>query len=154
AVQQQQLQQLDEQIATAQAKWNNMQSEVATAQKSWERAMDRSKPLTSGPARGLVAYYPLDGNVAPQTSLLQPNATVSADAANGATPKPPGPDAAAKKTTPPSFVAGRVGQAASFDGKSFIECGDIAGFVSHMDETTVSYDDAYTLSAWIYTTSS
>jgi hypothetical protein len=45
------------------------------------------------------------------------------------------------------FAAGRVGQAASFDGKGFIQGEDIVGFGSHG-----YYDDKYSISAWIHPT--
>ena len=43
----------------------------------------------------------------------------------------------------PDFSVGRLGQAAGFDGKRFIEAGDIADF---------RFYENYTLSAWIYAT--
>ena len=63
--------------------------------------------------------------------------------------------------TAPGLAPGRIGQAASFDGKSFIQFdGDIAGFDSYgsgrgalgANDPTVTYDDAYTMAAWIYPT--
>jgi len=65
---------------------------------------------------------------------------------------------AAPPRTAPTFAPGRIGQAASFDGKSFIQFdGDIAGFDSYgsgrgalsANDPTVTYDDAYTMAAWI-----
>ena len=61
----------------------------------------------------------------------------------------------------PTLTPGRIGQAASFDGKSFIQFGgDIAGFDSYgagrgaigANDPTVTYDDGYTMAAWIYPT--
>ena len=49
-------------------------------------------------------------------------------------------------------MPGQLGQAASFDGKGFVQGSDVAGFGSHIDERTVSYDDPYTMAAWIYPT--
>ena len=46
------------------------------------------------------------------------------------------------------FAPGRVGQAATFDGKSYLQSGDIVGFNSYG-----FYDDKYSIAAWIYPTS-
>ena len=77
------------------------------------------------PTRGLTAYYPLDGNlegtVAPASnSRIAPQASWKG---NG------------------QFSKGVLGQAASFDGASFIDAGNIGGF----DDNTEA-----TFSAWIY----
>ena len=62
----------------------------------------------------------------------------------------------------PTLAPGRIGQAASFDGKNFIQFGgDVAGFDSYgagrgaigANDPTVTYDDGYTMAAWIYPTS-
>jgi hypothetical protein len=149
--QQRQLKQLDDQIATATDKWTKLQPEVVQSQRAWEGTMDQSAPLAWGPARGLVAYYPLDGDANPRMSVLQPKGEDRGRKRN-TVEKP------AEKPNPPSFVPGRIGQAASFDGKSFIDAGDIAGFAGHLPEftadigTSVAYDDPYTIAAWIYPT--
>ena len=61
----------------------------------------------------------------------------------------------------PTLAPGRIGQAASFDGKNFVQFGgDIAGFDSYgagrgaigANDPTVTYDDGYTMAAWIYPT--
>ena len=43
----------------------------------------------------------------------------------------------------PRFVPGKVGEAHGFDGERFIDAGDIANF---------TYDDPFTLSAWVHST--
>jgi hypothetical protein len=146
--QQRQLKQLDDQIATATDKWAKLQPETIQAQRTWERSIDKSTPPAWGPARGLVAYFPLDGDIDPKVSVLQPKSEARGRR-RSVVERP------AEKPNPPSFVPGRISQAASFDGKSFIEAGDIAGFAGHLPEftadlgTTVAYDDPYTISAWI-----
>ena len=37
----------------------------------WERSLDTSSPVAWAPARGLVAYYSFDGDLAPQVAVLQ-----------------------------------------------------------------------------------
>ena len=147
-----QLKRLDEELATATAAYAKLQPEVARAQREWERTLDRSTAVDWAPARGLVAYYPFDGDLAPQIAQLQEGRSARSNAAfareNASTPFP-------------TLTPGRVGQAASFDGKSFIQFGgDIAGFDSYgagrgalgANDPTVTYDDGYTMAAWIYPT--
>jgi hypothetical protein len=152
--QQAQLQELDNQVAAAKDNWTKLQPELMRAQRAWERSLDGPAPLAWGPVHGLVAYYPLDGDLSPKISVLQPKPGSSQ--ASG--PQGNGAAKSEEKPNPPGFAPGRVGQAASFDGKSFITAGDIVGFASYLPdyttnlETTVAYDDPYTIAAWIYPT--
>src|SRR5690349_11895443 len=41
----------------------------------------------------------------------------------------------------PEYAAGRIGEAAAFDGARFVNAGDVAGF---------GYFDKFSLAAWIY----
>jgi hypothetical protein len=152
--QESQLKRLDDELAAAAAAYAKLQGDVMRAQREWERALDKSTAVGWVPARGLVAHYPFDSDLAPQVAVLhdarapRPAATAPRDNAAGA---PAGP----------SLVAGRIGQAASFDGKAFLQFGgDIAGFDSYgagrgavgANDPTVTYDDGYTMAAWIYPT--
>ena len=91
-----------------------------------------------GPARGLVAHYPLNGDLSAQVSVSPDGKASALTIQDG--------DA--------QFVPGPIGQAASFDGQRFIQGGDIVGFTSHIGDGTrsVSYDDPYTIAAWVYPT--
>ena len=158
--QQLQLKQLDDQLAAASAAYAQLQPDLARAQREWERSLDTTKPVAWAPARGLVAHYSFDGDLTPQVAVLQ-------DAKGSSSPSyvRPGVDAntatAAIAPTAPGFAPGQIGQAANFDGKSFVQFGgDIAGFDSYgagrgalgEKDPTVTYDDAYTMAAWIYPT--
>lgn len=142
--QQVQLKLLDDQLAAANNKFANLQTELVQAQREWERSLDRSTPLAWSPAQGLVAHYPFDGDLSAPIS-------VSKDGK-------PTPLTFQNDIEEVRFVPGRLGQAASFDGKGFIQAGDIAGFDSYgrlaftEDPPTINYDDAYTIAAWIYPT--
>ncbi|HEU4694415.1 MAG TPA: DUF1553 domain-containing protein [Vicinamibacterales bacterium] len=146
-----QLKRLDEELSAATAAYAKRQPEVARAQREWERSLDASTPVAWVPTRGLVAHYPFDSDLSPQVAVLQearnarPSATLRGD---GNAPVP-------------TLATGRIGQAASFDGKNFIQFGgDIAGFDSYgagrgaigANDPTVTYDDGYTMAAWIYPT--
>jgi hypothetical protein len=152
ADQEAQLTRLDEELAAARAAYATLQPEVARAQREWERTLDTSAPVDWAPARGLVAYYPFDSELAPQIALLH----------EGRNPRPATAASRENLSTPsPSLMPGRVGHAANFDGKNFIQFGgDIAGFDSYgagrgalgANDPTVTYDDGYTMAAWIYPT--
>src|SRR5215831_4579872 len=160
--QQAQLKQLDDQLAAANAAYAKLQPDLARAQRDWERSLDTSMRILWAPERGLVAYYSFDSDLTPQVAVLQDakgsrSPVYSLRSDNGNTPVPEKPSVPAS----PGFAPGQLGQAASFDGKSFVQfSGDIAGFDSYgagrgalgANDPTVTYDDAYTLTAWIYPT--
>jgi hypothetical protein len=163
--------QLDDQLAAAESAFAKLQPELARTQKNWERTLDASKPVAWAPSRGLVAYYPLDGDLSTPVFVPPPPvAKPSAPVVDPDAPPPPAqaPATAAPATPPPPpagqnevrFVPGQLGQAASFDGKGYIQGTDVAGFAEYGTESgdgsatgsTITYDDAYTISAWIYPT--
>src|SRR5688500_832570 len=125
---------------------------MARAQREWELSLDTSTPVAWAPARGLVAYYPFDSDVAPQIAVL--HAPRNSRPATFASSN----DSSASA---PSLAPGRIGRAASFDGKNIVQFGaDIAGFHSYgagrgalgANDPTVTYDDGYTSAAWIHPT--
>ena len=160
--QQVQLKRLDDQLAAASAAYAKLQPDLVRAQREWERSLDTSKPLPWAPARGLVAHFSFDSDLTPQVAIVQdakgsrsPVYAPRGDAQNEKR------SAARMRDAPPDLLPGRLGQSASFDGKSFVQFGgDIAGFDSYgagrgalgENDPTVTYDDAYTMAAWIYPT--
>jgi hypothetical protein len=126
--QQRRLKQLDDRLASATRAYAALQPGMERAEKDWERSLDRSAAVTWAPARGLVAHYALDGDLSATVAVAPDGKPVALRFQNGE----------------PVFTQGSLGQAASFDGKTAIEGGDIAGFGSH-----VRYDDQYSLAAWI-----
>ena len=131
------LKERDAEVEATRDAFAKLQPEIATAQQEWEAKLDRAKPIAGGMARGLVAHYPLDGNLSFQISVSRDGNPTTLKVQDG--------DA--------SFASGRIGQAAAFDGKRVIVGGDLTGFTSHVDDSrTVSWDDPYTLAAWIYPT--
>ena len=62
--QQAQLKQLDDELAAANAAFAKLQPDLAQAQREWERSLDTVRRAVAwAPARGLVAHYPLDGDL-------------------------------------------------------------------------------------------
>ncbi|MEX2261939.1 MAG: DUF1553 domain-containing protein [Bryobacteraceae bacterium] len=82
------------------------------AQKVWESRMAEAKPVWWSPARGLEAAF----------SFEDGSETKSVDGAVASAP-------------------GRIGQAGVFDGKAYLDAGNIAGF---------DIEDRFTIAAWVY----
>jgi len=120
--QQEELRTLDKNLALAENSFKGLQAGLESAQKDWEKALSDSAEVDWLLHDGLIAYYPLDGNLSADT----PGASrdVRARLRDGL----------------PDFSDGRIRQAVRFDGKRFIEAGDIADF---------QFYEKYTLSAWI-----
>jgi hypothetical protein len=134
--QQPQLKRFDDALEAAKDKFAKLEPELVRAQQAWERSLDRSTPVPWGPTRGLVAHYSFDGELTPQVA-------VSRDGKRSVL-----------EDGELTFVPAPIGQAASFDGKRFVQGGDIVGFEEHVYDprSTVAWDDPYTLAAWIYPT--
>src|SRR5687767_9479357 len=78
---------------------------VAPLQKEWETSFQEQ--VTPIDANGPVAYYELDGNLSDLSGRYQHGRTVSGD---------------------PTFEAGQIGRALSFDGDSEVSFGNIGAF--------------------------
>ncbi len=111
--QQRQLQELDAKLATARKNWQQQTSALARAQHTWESAPTAALVGQWHPGEGLLADWPLHGTLAPPAQFRDGVATFTADA---------------------------LGQVAVFDGKRYLDAGDVAGF---------GFYDKFTLSAWI-----
>jgi hypothetical protein len=119
--QQQRLKELEEQQAAAEHAWERLGPEVAAAQTEWERSLQgTAQPLAWSPANGLLVCYPLDGDTSNQGSQA---------------------GSARFRDGEPAFAAGRLGRAADFDGKRFLDAGDVASF---------TFYDRFSCGAWIY----
>jgi hypothetical protein len=118
---------LDADVAAATASLQKERLALAPAEAKWTASLAGGMASQWAPLEP-VAYYSMDD--APQSS------------ANAAA-------AGTKATSPPSwqgaahFEKGIIGQAASFDGKSYLDAGNVGDF----DD-----DDRFTFSAWIYPT--
>jgi len=90
---------------------------VLPMQREWEQDV-AAKPAEPD-VTGLVAHYELDGNFSDVSGRYQHGRTVLGD---------------------PTFDAGRVGKAASFDGDTEVSFGNVAGF---------DRGDAFSLAVWL-----
>jgi hypothetical protein len=156
------LKQMDADLAAAKTLFRNMETQLAAAQKAWEPNFATNAPVAWGPAHGLVAYYPLNGNLDAPVAVNQPRAagrgggggrgaaaapagSTFGAAAAGATPAAqPSPAQLTAQGGTAQFGEGRIGQAATFDGQRFVQGDDIIGFSSYG-----YYDDKYSITSWI-----
>ncbi len=121
ADQQAQLAELDSELRAAEQEFSGLESETTAAQKRWEESLLASARVDWVLRDQLVARYPFNGDIVG----LHTGKRVNPRLEDGH----------------PHFVSGRLGAAAGFDGKRFIDAGDVANF---------GYDDKFTLAAWIY----
>ena len=152
-----QLKQLDSQVAAATDKFAKLEPELMRAQREWEKSLEKSRSVQWAPSEALAAYFPLDDSLTAQI-LPAKGSTESKKAykktayEESDTPPPKGSkgeDRESDVSRAPvwkgeaQFGPGRIGQAASFDGRNFVEVGDIVNF---------GYLDKFTLAAWVYPT--
>jgi mono/diheme cytochrome c family protein len=128
--QQTQLRRLDRQQADAKAAFACLAPNLDAAQARWEQSLTRHShgpssrsavpALDWSPTRRLQARYCLGGDTADQTNHAKP-----ATFRDGA----------------PAYAAGRRGQAGDFDGKRYLDAGDVGDF---------AFEDRFSVSAWVY----
>ena len=125
------LKRLDGQLAAADAAFAKLEPQLVQSQHAWEGVLT-GQPIAWQPSLGLVAHYPLDGSLTPRIAVTRDGK--------------PAPDASIQNGGV-TFAAGKVGGAASFDGKGFVQGTDLTGFTLHG-----YYEDAYSMAAWVYPT--
>jgi hypothetical protein len=136
------LQELIRQLAAAEQKAAAMEPAIAKAQAAWESSLRGAPTIDWAPARAAAVRLPLDNSLEGEITADPPRSekylylmengpiqqTVSF------TGKADWKDGAAH------YGAGRMGQAGDFDGKRFVDAGDVGNF---------GFYDSFTLSAWI-----
>ena len=141
-----QLAELDEKIDKAREVFEGLEAGAADARAEWERSLRDAWPIDWVLRDKLLVHHPLDGDIGGNYS---PEPVIPHQ---GVTSHLRGPREPVRYTFPvnvtledglPRFAPGRVGEAMSFDGKRFINAGDIANF---------TYAEPFTLAAWIYPT--
>jgi hypothetical protein len=110
--QQKKLDEFDANIQSVEDFLRKRDTETAKIERKWQNALRASDPAYWTPGRGLTGALSFETD-----------------------------DAAKAQDGSVTFVPGRVGRAASFDGKAFLDAGNIASF---------DIDDRFTLSAWVY----
>ncbi|MDZ4365606.1 MAG: DUF1549 domain-containing protein, partial [Afipia sp.] len=114
-----QLAAVERQLAAADARLRHLEQRIVATQAAWEKSLSAKPPIQWTVTDGLQARYALNGRL---TSHGAANETAKFESGSAA------------------FTRGRIGSAAEFDGKRFINCGDVGAF---------GFFDKFTLAAWI-----
>ncbi|MBI3862423.1 MAG: DUF1553 domain-containing protein [Planctomycetia bacterium] len=117
--QQDRLKSLDQNLAGAESAFGKLMPELAASQAEWEQGLD---------VQGLAGWTVTHGQIA----------HVSFDALPPATAERPAPR---WQDGEPAERTGKLGQAGEFDGKRFIDAGDIGAF---------GFYDKFSLAAWVH----
>ena len=115
--QQLELSKLEAKLAVANRHFKKLQPRLDAAQAKWEKSLATTPSIEWAPTDGLTAHYPLDG-----------------DAAGAATD-------GRFEDGPPIYAPGQLGRAGDFDGRRFVNAGDVGKF---------NYFDKFTCGAWIH----
>jgi Protein of unknown function (DUF1553)/Protein of unknown function (DUF1549)/Concanavalin A-like lectin/glucanases superfamily/Planctomycete cytochrome C len=126
--QQKELDTLERKLAKAESYFKTLKPQVTAAQMAWEKALNKTQPLHWGPSAGLAAHFPLDGSTAEKVGEAAGSKPLDARFVDGEA----------------EFAMGQTGLAASFNGKRFIEAGEVGNF---------GFYDRFSLGAWIHPTS-
>lgn len=103
---------LDARIGKSEAFLKQNAKSIDQAQSQWERELAQTKPIFWTPKTSLDVAFPMEE-------------TNEAKSVNG----------------PLTLAQGRIGKAGLFDGKTFLDAGDVGGF---------DIEDRFTISAWVY----
>ena len=126
--QQEQLAELQEKLDQAERDFQALEPELDRAQRQWETSFRKQRPLHWSIAEGLLGHFPLDGRARGWRRPLPASAK--------------GNQAKSRfKDGRPEFSRGKIGKAAGFDGRRFIDAGDLGDF---------GFYDRFSLGAWIY----
>ena len=141
------LAELDAELDEAREAFASVETDVAAAQTQWEDSLAGAGEVDWVLRDQLLVHYPLDGDIAGvytgKPVTVSPSVTAGLRASRRAPENVVFPVNVTLEDGQPHFVPSRVGTAASFDGQRFIDAGDIANF---------TYDDPFTLAAWVYST--
>jgi len=140
--QESQLADLDRKLSTAEKQAKNLEPQLASAQHKWEKTLNRTSELEWAPSRALAVHLGLNGNLGGYIASDPPHTEKSLYVIENA----PTEQTWSFKGHPEwkdgesAYGAGPSKQAAEFDGKRFIDVGNVGAF---------GFYDSFTLSAWI-----
>ncbi len=137
------LRRLEARLAAAERRLASMQPQLAAAQADWERSFAARELIQWSITDGLVASYPLDGSTADARGKLDEAKFQDGDAAFIAGPHKPDAsvrDGNRQQNRGAAALREFAGLAADFDGRRFIDTGDVANF---------GYFDRFSLAAWV-----
>ena len=135
---------LDAEIKEIEHTFGSLKDKIDRTQRIWEQWVRDSETTDWTPREGLILHFKLDGDIDEATGVYlkkpsyDPNETLPQKR-----PQPVIKNGRNKEISELTFVKGRWGRAASFDGKRYVRGGP--GF-------SFNYMDPFTFSAWIYPT--
>ena len=128
---QQELDDLEQELVSAEAAFQKVEQELAAAQRAWEKTLAAAPPVDWTISDGLVARFGLNGDTADEKAdrsgswvSLQEDSNTAKSEVNGEV-----------------YGPGPIGQSAAFDGRRFIDVGKVAPIESN---------DKISFGAWIY----
>ncbi len=139
------LAEFDEKLDAAREAFAVLEPEAEALQREWEASLPAAGRVDWVLRDKLMVHHPLDGDIAGiytgEPIVVSPPVTAGVRAPREEPEPLTFPVAVTLQDGQPHFVPGRVGEALSFDGQRFVDAGDVANF---------TYEDAFTLAAWIY----
>jgi len=148
--QQRQLWQLDQEVARAKARYNNLARKAA----GWRREWEKSLPASTGknqqwlPDENLIVYLPLDQQQAPVFNKSDRAHHNQDDLKDDLKEKERAGKPAGFKDGAPRYIESPAGQGTAFDGKLYFDGGLNANF--RYKSTTGDYRERFTIAAWVY----
>lgn len=138
------LKEFDRKVAAAEASYAAMKPDITRSQRAWEHWVKASHIPDWNLSEGLILHFPLDGDLRETTGVYDrrnsfnhsPEGTPPTDKPDD--PREPVVEGSAGASLP--FVPGRTGQAASFDGRRYVNGGTVLKF---------DYLDPFSFAAWI-----
>ena len=118
--QRKELRALETQLKQAEDRFASLAGALNKAQAAWESQIATEEPIRWSPGEGLVAHYPLDDSLAAELPEAPEARFAEGEAA---------------------YADGKLRRAAQFDGRRFVDAGDVARF---------GYFDAFSASAWVH----
>ncbi len=138
------LAELDVKLDEAIESLSYLATETAAAQTKWEDSLGAAGGVDWVQRDQLLVHHALDGDIggvyAGGVVTLSPSVTSGMRVVSTTPEVATFPPDVTLEQGEPRFVPGRVGEAASFDGRRFINAGNVADF---------TYNDPFTVSAWI-----
>ncbi len=141
------LKQLSRELAAAEQKYAALQDKVRERQPAWEAWVGGSEISDWSVPEGLLLHFPLDGDLEERAGIYE----VAPSPSYGAESDPE--EAGGLEVKQPvvvgmqgdilTFVPGSIGQAASFDGRGFVDADKVVPF---------DYLDPFSMGSWIYPT--
>jgi hypothetical protein len=134
----------DRKVVAAEAAYQAMKPEITRTQRAWERWMKTSHTPDWNMSQGLILHFPLDGDLHEATGVYdRRNSFDHPPELTPPTNKPEEPRQAVVAGSPDAtltFVPGKVGQAAAFDGNRYINAGKVLNF---------NYLDPFSFAVWV-----